>query len=375
MKKKVIPFILLVLLFTGVLSVFVPNESQAAITNSDIVGRTFYIKNVYTGQYMDVAGGIGESGRNVQQYKFNGTDAQKWYIERNSDGTYSIYSKLGSNNSLALDISGGSNEDYANVQIYESNGTDAQKFLLQISNDKVWFVIKTKISDYTKAIVLNGPTCDQGRNIDQYTFQSHLNELWILEPVYRNTNMGVTYAQANYDHYLSPYPDATGIGGDCTNFASQCMLAEGIHYNDTWMVYRKNNNYPAPNNTDELDNSWELKKYNLLFGSPWLSAKYFAQYWKSRASSYVAYKGSDILNNPSLAWNFYAGKGDIIQYADPTSSGTLGDARHTMVITDYAQYNGANTYVLTYHTSPTLAKTLLEVCEQYPNYYYIIYSI
>ncbi len=32
---------------------------------------------MYTGQYLDVSGGIAENGRNVQQYKLNGTGFPK----------------------------------------------------------------------------------------------------------------------------------------------------------------------------------------------------------------------------------------------------------------------------------------------------------
>ncbi len=36
-----------------------------------------------------------------------------------------------------------------------------------------------KASNFSKVVVLNGPTCNQGQNVDQYTFQAHANEYWI----------------------------------------------------------------------------------------------------------------------------------------------------------------------------------------------------
>ena len=44
-------------------------------------------------------------GANVWQYARNNTDAQKWIIEENSDGTYTITSKI--NDQYCLDVAGG----------------------------------------------------------------------------------------------------------------------------------------------------------------------------------------------------------------------------------------------------------------------------
>lgn len=333
---------------------------------SNIAGKEYFIKNRYTGQYLDVAGGVAADRTNVQQYKYNGTDSQRWYIKDNGDSTISIYTRLGNNGTYqyALDINDGSPDNYANVQIYKINGTDAQKFKLGINSYQT-FGFLTKVSNYSKAVVLNGPTCDQGRNVDQYTYQGHINEHWILEPVNPNVNLGVEYAQKNYNKYVEAYPDCRDIGGDCANFVSQCMLAGGgVHYQNDWYTYRKNNNYYKPSNIDQLNNTWELAD-----PSPWISAKYFGKYWKDHVT-YHYYKTDKILENPSLAWNLNITKGDVVQVAD-SFLGFLGDAEHTMYITDYQN----NTYILTYHSNETQAKSLLDICRAYPNQYLIFYEM
>ncbi len=332
---------------------------------SDIAGKEFFIKNMYSGQYLDVSGGVAEDGRNVQQYEFNGTDSQRWYIRDHGDGTYSFYTRLGNDGTCryALDISNASAENYANVHIYSINGTDAQKFKILLSSYGT-FEIATKVSDYKKAVVLNGPTCDIGRNVDQYTFQLHVNELWILEPVVKDSKLGIEYAQTNYNQYISAYPNLSQLGGDCANFASQCMLASGVHYQNDWYTYRKNDNYSAPTNVDQLNNSWKLSD-----PSPWISAKYFNKYWKDH-STYHYYKGKQITDDPSIAWNLSIVKGDVIQVANSVL-GILGDAQHTMYITDYEN----SSYILTYHTTNTERKNLLDLCQQYPNSYFVFYEI
>lgn len=348
------------------------NQGQTrSVTYGDVTGKEFFIKNMYTGQYLDVSGGVAKNGTNVQQYKFNGTDSQRWYIKNNGD-SISIYTRLGNDGTYkyALDIDNGSGENYANVQIWQINNTDAQKFSIT-QTGLASFYFKTKASNYSKAIVLNGPTCDQGRNVDQYTYQAHANEMWILEPVSKNPTLGIEYANKNWNQYVPAYPNCSNLGGDCANFASQCMLAGGNHYTGNWKVYRKNNNYSAPSDTTQLDNSWELCAPNT---SPWISASEFGNFWKENAGYYAA-KGSYIIEHPDEIWNLNIGTGDVIQKAGSTILGGLGKSKHTMYITSYGSYNNNNSYVVTYHSTNTSAVNLLQLCAADPNSYYVFFQM
>ena len=82
------------------------------------------------------------------------------------------------------------------VQIYTPNGINAQRFKLQETTYHFW-VIYTEVSNFNKAIVFNGPEYYNGRNVDQYTFQGHLNEAWLLELVDYFSKMGVSYVSYN----------------------------------------------------------------------------------------------------------------------------------------------------------------------------------
>ena len=42
--------------------------------------------DVYKRQVLDVSSGIAENRRNIQQYLFNGTKAQKWIVEKKENG-------------------------------------------------------------------------------------------------------------------------------------------------------------------------------------------------------------------------------------------------------------------------------------------------
>lgn len=346
------------------------NQLTRGITSANIEGKEFFIKNAYTGQYLDVAGGVAANGTNVQQYKYNGTVSQRWYVRYNGDQTFSLYSRLGGTNVYVygLDISGGSSQNYANVQIYQINGTDSQKFKIGVASNNS-MVFYTKVSNFSKAIVLNGPTLNQGGNIDQYTFQNYVNELWILEPVQKNSTLGVEYAYANVkdSSIVAAYPDFRGGSGNCANFVSQCMLASGIHYQNSSYIYRKGTNLSRipKGDTNMLNANWELAD-----PSPWISAKQFGRYWKDKVPV-KTYKASELIANPSLMKDLQLVQGDVIQYADVGIFNSVGESAHTMYITKVQNSN----YYLTYHSGPGTDVDLLSICNKIKDKYIIFYKM
>ena len=109
-------------------------SKSVSISANEISGTEYYIKNVYSGKYLDVSGGTASNGANVQQYEFNGTEAQRWRIQLkpNTNNEFYILTRVGNDGyqyMYSLDISGGSNSDGANVQIYEYNNSSF--YLLQ----------------------------------------------------------------------------------------------------------------------------------------------------------------------------------------------------------------------------------------------------
>lgn len=69
----------------------------------------------------------------VQLYDGNATDAQRWAVQHNDDGTVTLTSK---SCSLALDVAGAGTSSGTAVRVYTSNQTDAQRwFVIQKSGD------------------------------------------------------------------------------------------------------------------------------------------------------------------------------------------------------------------------------------------------
>lgn len=382
-RKSLLCLLLVVLMVLLNFSLFsTPSKAATGITYEMIKNQWFYIKNAYSGRYLDVSGGIAADGTNVAQYEFNGTDSQMWFLFYKGDGLFQIGSKVGMTVdngqayvNFALDVKGGDNgNNEVNIQIWHANNTDAQKFKIGLSpkaNNTVAFM--TGPSGYNKAMTVQGRSCSNNGNVFQYSYNKSANDEWILEPVAENIELGVAYAHTNYEKYVECYPKLTNFNGytaDCANFVSQSILSSGKqHYNGNWKVYRKNGTYSQPANTSQLDTSWDLCAPST---SPWTSAKEFANFWKSRRLTYI--KGSDIIGNKkNEVWQLSINRGDVIQYAEIGAFNMLGSAEHTMYVTglDFAN----NTYLLTYHSNPKKDEKLEDIARQSQNKYFIFYSM
>lgn len=62
-------------------------------------------------------------------------------------------------------------------------------------------------------------------------------------------------------------------------------------------------------------------------------------------------------------------EGDVIQYAEFNIFGQPSQVNHTMYVTG----RNSNNYYLTYHSESRLDKSLVEICNDLPNKYFIFY--
>lgn len=94
----------------------------------EYVGDGFYkITNLNSSLPLDVVDGKNENGTNIRQWEDNESDAQKWKIRKNIDGSYNIIPKVGN----ALDITEANISNGTNIQTYEYNNSYAQKFAFE----------------------------------------------------------------------------------------------------------------------------------------------------------------------------------------------------------------------------------------------------
>lgn len=132
------------------------------------------VRNIGSGKVLDVYAAGTTAGTNVQQYASNSSNAQRWAIVSNGDGTLTLRSALGRN--LVLDLWAGSTANGANADVYTANGTSAQKFVFtlatpaalssegQVVADGLYVI---KASD-GKAIDVPGASTANGRQLQTY---------------------------------------------------------------------------------------------------------------------------------------------------------------------------------------------------------------
>ena len=89
-------------------------------------GNGYYtIIPVHSGSVLDVDNAGKTNRTNIWQYANNNSDAQKWVIKSSGNGTYNIISKI---DSMYMDVANGTISNGTNIQLYEPNGTSSQQF-------------------------------------------------------------------------------------------------------------------------------------------------------------------------------------------------------------------------------------------------------
>jgi GH25 family lysozyme M1 (1,4-beta-N-acetylmuramidase) len=137
---------------------------------------SYIIVNVNSGKVLDVRQGQAQSGTAVWQYTLNYTAAQKWDVIPTDDSgsnSYYLRSKLGTE--LYLDVKNASSANGTRLHIYQGNKTDAQKFSLNRIEPIVadgYYIIHTVSSDKVLDVAGAGTANNANLQIYQsnYTF-------------------------------------------------------------------------------------------------------------------------------------------------------------------------------------------------------------
>lgn len=90
--------------------------------------------------------------------------------------------------------------------------------------------------------------CEDPQSIE---FLQNLNNTDPIQSAanYYSGTTAKNYAHTWYNSFnTASYPNMEGMGGDCTNFVSQCMKAGGIPMDSSWYCYKKNSTYLRPVN-------------------------------------------------------------------------------------------------------------------------------
>lgn len=211
MFKRTLAIILCFLMLPVYIALFSVSANAAS---NDVCGvssgTTYYIKNVYNGKYIDVYDGADANGTNVWTYTFNATNAQKWRIVRNSDGTYTFYAVVSSNDRV-LDVTG------TNVDIWSHNSSwNSQKFTLQ-RNISMAYGGTYQIKYGSKYVIANA----SNSTVEVNSTGSGLNALWSFEPVAKGDADIYTFYYKT-GSILGIIPDYFDTRGAASTFVEKC---------------------------------------------------------------------------------------------------------------------------------------------------------
>ncbi len=146
-------------------------------TASDLSG-TYYIKNVYSGLYMDVADGSTSNSANIQQWSYNGCDAQKFKIVSDDDGYYHILTGA-TGYSKCVDVAGAKSADGTNILQYTYKGSKNQQFKIELQSDGSYAIL-TRASSCASGLDVYGWSTESGGNINQWNFWGGDCQKWVL---------------------------------------------------------------------------------------------------------------------------------------------------------------------------------------------------
>ena len=156
------------------------NAQKWVLVPVEVVEDGMYniVSSISNNSVIDIRGGAYgvKNGTNIQIWKYNYTTAQKWYIERDVDGYYTIKNKQ---SGKVLDVSGAGTKSGTNVQAFTSNGTCAQKWRILKNGANHVFIsaCSHKVLDLTSAITSNGS------NIQIYVPNGTNAQKWKLSSV------------------------------------------------------------------------------------------------------------------------------------------------------------------------------------------------
>ena len=188
------------------IQIYNPNNTDAQqfklIPTVEGVGEQILSDGIYTiksainkDMVIEVAGGKTANGTNIQLYRSNATNAQKWYFKYINNGYYKITNLI--NLSKSLDVSGGKTVDNTNVQIYDSNDTYAQQWIIKLTEDG-YYTISSNANNLNLTVE-NGQMLNK-TNINMFHDEGSLSQKFKIEETQAvNKVIDVSDWQGNID--------------------------------------------------------------------------------------------------------------------------------------------------------------------------------
>ncbi len=170
-----------------------PDNPPATREPSEMdTSKSYMLKNVNSGLYLEVAEAKAESGANVQQWGASGASAHNtWRLKHKGYNYYEVWSYLGDGSTYLLDVVNGSADNGANITINTNTNTGAQWFRFFENSDGSYTLV-SRCSGDAGAVEVNARSTEPGANIQQWVENGGYNQRWILEEVVYSSTVVTT---------------------------------------------------------------------------------------------------------------------------------------------------------------------------------------
>lgn len=203
-------------------------NAQKWIINK-ISGDIYRVYSATSGKVIDVANGSRANGANIWSYSNNNTNAQRWIIRNYGDGSVYFTSVLSGKN---MDVSGGNIADGTNIWTYGSNGTKAQKFYLRATEyrpvEDGTYTIRNK--GRNKVVDISGANRQVAANAQLYTHNGTAAQVFRFT---RGADCFYTITSVNSRHVLDIANGSKSNGANIRQYSSNGTDAQKwlIHVN------------------------------------------------------------------------------------------------------------------------------------------------
>ncbi len=158
------------------------NFNASTLVGSEFENGSIYmIKNVNSGLYLTVEGGVAANNSNVCQSANKGiTAANTWkFIKTANEGYYYLYSQVGDGNTYMLDVAYANAANGTNIGIYENTYCDAQEYKIYKESSGA-YTIRTKVSDDASCLGVTSGSTEEGANVIEWEIDGTTNQQWQL---------------------------------------------------------------------------------------------------------------------------------------------------------------------------------------------------
>lgn len=167
-------------IINAITAVYPSSGNTSGSTSSIDTSKTYMLKNVNSGLYMDVCGAKAVNGTNVIQYSASKAKANNtWKFVPDGKGYYYIYSCLGDGRTFLLDVSCNSSANGTNIGIYKNTNCSAQLYKL-VKNSDGSYSIYTKSSGCKSVVEIANANRSNNGNVQQWVYNGHNCQKWNL---------------------------------------------------------------------------------------------------------------------------------------------------------------------------------------------------